>query len=245
MTVLVGIACTDGVLIGSDSATTFGEVSRGGGLNPPSRIFTSSKIVVEDGAVAATSGQVGMGLRFKDVVNEVVIDPHSDLATMRPMRFGGEVAKNWIKDLKQTSASDIPFSALVAANTKDGPTLLELESPNHQPEQLTGEVWHTSQGSGRNTADPLLVLSRRMFSPNGQPDMRTGLFCMCFVLKLTCEIAALGVEGPIHVASLTKDGASKLSREDLEEHEENIEMFIAYGGRFLAPDSSAPTAPGM
>lgn len=66
MTLLIGILCADGVVIGSDSAATLGS----GVLQTP----VQKVHVVNDSVLVATAGNVGLGQRFRHVVAQTAGD---------------------------------------------------------------------------------------------------------------------------------------------------------------------------
>ncbi len=69
MTILVGVKCSDGVVIGADSAVTSAPVL---GMNVMTETG-ASKIEIPFGAeplIAATTGSVGMSLRFFDELSD-------------------------------------------------------------------------------------------------------------------------------------------------------------------------------
>ena len=66
MTLLVGVLCTDGVVIGSDSAATLGS---GVLQSPVKKVY-----VVNDSILVATAGSVGLGQRFRHVVAQAADD---------------------------------------------------------------------------------------------------------------------------------------------------------------------------
>ena len=61
MTVVVGIRCTDGVVIGTDSAMTFGLSAQQLTIEQP---YHSKIDVVENHIIVAGTGHIGLGQRF-------------------------------------------------------------------------------------------------------------------------------------------------------------------------------------
>lgn len=68
MTVVVGIRCTDGVVIGSDSAMTFGRSPQ----HPTIEQFHPNKIdIVGSNIIVTGTGHIGLGQRFTHEVEKV------------------------------------------------------------------------------------------------------------------------------------------------------------------------------
>ena len=64
MTVIVGIRCKDGVVIGTDSAMTFGPSAQQPTIEQP---FHEKIAIVAGHIIVAGTGEIGLGQRFADV----------------------------------------------------------------------------------------------------------------------------------------------------------------------------------
>lgn len=250
MTLVVGILCTDGVVIGTDSAATMGG-SGGPTIEQPLREKVK---VIERQVIVAETGQLGLGQRFEQCVGrcwgrdgfvgESVVD------------VGCLLSRDSIQDFRQTQVNPIQLGALVAFPHKRQPALVEFAWGNFQPEVKTSRSWYVSMGAGQLAADPLLGLVRKVFWGDSPPDLQAGIFAAAMVLTLGCEMAPNGVSAPIQMAVLTRNKkknlyAKKLKSEELQEHIENVdgalEHFRGYSDVLVSRDGGGqhlPRGPG-
>lgn len=252
MTVLVGIRCTDGVVIGSDSAMTFGWSPE----NPTIEQFHPNKVdIVGSNIIVAATGHIGVGQRFTHEVEKV---SNSDVVKNGPAVEAGRILANAaVKNFASTDTPKGRNGALVALPIRGKAELIEFQPADFQPEVKTPAVWYASMGSGQVIADPLLGFVRTAFWKEGVPDLQAGLFAATFVLKLACDMAPVGVSHPLQMAVLRKgkEGrggfrASRLSRDELAEHEESVTGAIDRLGEYRAqlagkdkPDAGPPGPP--
>ena len=231
MTLIVGIRCSDGVVISSDSAMTFG-VGRAHTIVQP---FRQKIEIIDDRVILAGTGSIGLGQRFADAIRESWAS--NALEDLAAVDVGRSLARAAIIDLQQTGATTGAYGALVALPCATGAELIEFASDDFQPEVKADDNWYVSIGSGQPVADPLLGLFRRVFWGDQPPDIRDGLLAATMVLKLACEMAPAGVSAPIHLAMLQHNSAGdyrarRLSREELSEHENNADDAIRYFGTY-------------
>ena len=241
MTVLVGIHCSDGVVIGADSSSTF---AAGPGRNTIEQ--PSEKITVIDGKlIIAGTGAVGLSQRYCAAVESSWRD--RKLVGKSPTDFGKALCQIGLIDFEQTGVKlgNVPFGALVAFPTRVGAQLCELEYGSFQPELKSG-LWYVSMGGGQSVTDPLLGLMRRAFWKDGRPTVEDGIFAVMWALEHAIRLNTGGVNGPPRVAVLRGDSASMLDEERLREHEQNVEAIYDYIGRFpeeLRRPGTASTPP--
>lgn len=219
MTVLVGIKCCDGIVIGSDSSVTFGT---GGGRTIEQ---SARKIeIIEGSIICAGTGQLGLGQRFCHQLGESYrAKKFSDKSAVDTGRLMTEAA---LADFTKTQVIKGQFGALVAFVAKKELNLCEFASDDLQPELKTDQIWYASMGSGQPIADPFLGLMRKVFWKNGMPTLSDGTFIAAWTLQHTIDVNAGGVNGPISLATLQLiDGqpvAKYLTKEQLEQHLENV-----------------------
>ncbi len=231
MTLIVGIRCSDGVVIGSDSAMTFG-VGRAHTIVQP---FRQKIEIINDRVILAGTGSIGLSQRFADTIRESWSS--NALENLAAVDVGRRLARAAIIDLQQTGATPGAYGALVALPCAAGAELIEFASDDFQPEVKADDNWYVSIGAGQPVADPLLGLFRKVFWGDQPPDIRDGVLAATMVLKLACEMAPAGVSAPIHLATLQRDStdgyrARRLSREELSEHENNVDDAIRYFGAY-------------
>ena len=200
MTLLVGIKCKDGVVIGSDSAMLFGMMPNHFTISQ----YTEDKVrVLHDQIIVAGTGHIGLGQRFIFQVAQLYKNGGFSKADNRePVTIGRELSKSAIHDFASTRVPQGQYGALLAFplkyDSKDEVEMIEFQVSDFQPEVKTEHLWYASMGSGQPIADPLLGLVREAYWKDGVPDVKQGLFAATFVLYLACNMAPGGVSEPIN-----------------------------------------------
>lgn len=222
MTVLVGIKCKDGIIIGSDSSATFnsGQIST---------IEQSTKKIeiLHKKIIIAGTGQIGLGQRFCDLVDRGYSG--GKFKAKNGIQMAGEITHLAVENFSYTSASNGGYGALAAFPAGNDIHLCEFAINDLQPELKTAGIWYASMGSGQLIADPFLGLMRQVFWSDGMPSLQDGIFIATWALQHAIDVNAGGVNGPIQLAVLAKDGNARMLLEDeLMEHLENVSGVIAH-----------------
>ena len=251
MTLIVGVKCRDGVVIGTDSALTLGISTQVPTIEQPLR----KKIdIVQNRVIVAGTGQFGLGQRFVAQVDHYW--PTSANRNLSAIEIGKRLSKAALDDFAETNMGPGAYGALVALPCQKSFELIEFALADFQPEVKTEDYWYASMGSGQAVADPLLGFMRHTFWGDSPPSRQDGVFAVTMVLTLGCQMATLGVAPPIQMAVLRKDEKGKLlarriSEEELLEHETNVGSAIKYFRRYPSilqePQESSrelPQAPG-
>ncbi|MEH6676590.1 hypothetical protein [Phenylobacterium sp.] len=233
MTSIVGLHCIDGVVLGADSAVTFG--SAGGQVSTIEQNTTQKLRLVGDRFILAGTGQVGLMQRFHSVLEKSVLagdfaEPES------PIEYGKRLAEIGIRDFRQTYIDRVNFSAFVAGSASGQPFLCELDGDSgFQPEMKeASDLWYVSAGIGQTITDPFLALMREVFWQDGPPSLRGGIFTALWALKHVCKLNAGGIGYPIRIAVLEKEtgNARMLAPEELAEHDNVVEAAMKHLGDF-------------
>lgn len=220
MTVLVGIRCKDGIVIGSDSSATSTM-----GQFPLIEMPTKKIDLINDKIIVAGTGQVGLGQRFKSVVEkawEQKVFQHDHI------EVGKQLSQRAIADFAFTQANKGQFGALVAFTCKDKqPHLCEFSTNDFQPEfKEISRLWYVAMGSGQALAEPFIAFVRDVFWEKDIPNIQDGIFAAYWTLAHTIQLNAGGINGPISIATLRcVDGsfqAKVFDEEELAEHKDNI-----------------------
>src|ERR1700694_4369062 len=126
MTAIIGVPCTDGVVVGTDSSATF----TSGNLRTIEQP-TEKLDIIADCIVIAGTGQIGLGQRFKRIVEQA----------WKSNRFRGDPIEVWrqlsaeaIQFFAQTQVPQGQYGAVVAFPMAKQPHLCEFASTNFQPE---------------------------------------------------------------------------------------------------------------
>lgn len=218
MTVLVGVRCTDGVVIGADSAAT----SAAGNVSLLK--LASEKIVIVGGRViVAGTGQIGLGQRFADVVKQA---HDNKLFQKSAVDLARQLSALGCQDFASTSANRGSYGALVGAPVEDQGQLIEYAVADFQPELKNGKIHFVAMGSGQMLAEPFMSFVDRTFWKSKTPDVKTALFGVHWALAHTIKCAPGGVGDPICLATLTKGNngwkAEIVSEEVLQEQQEHM-----------------------
>lgn len=234
MTSIVALRCSDGVVIGADSAVTFGS---SGGRVLTIEQHTSQKIrIIGNRVILAGTGQVGLMQRF-----HAALERESDASTFDSIETGIEFGKKLsdigLRDFNDTNLRNIEFSAFVAFVAGGQPYLCELDGDSHfQPElKEPTDLWYVSSGIGQQITDPFLALLREAFWSEGPPNLRGGIFTALWALKHVCKINAGGIGDPVNIAVLDQNAgnvARMLTAEELAEHDNVVEGAMKHLGSF-------------
>lgn len=252
MTVLVGVRCTDGVVVGADSIAT-------SAMGPSGLIqIPTDKIkIVGDRVIVAGTGAVGLGQRFTNIVDH----QWSTKAFQKPCWdcLKGITAAA-VNDFNSTGTPrsqqyGFGFGAMVAAPLDDDAKLVEFAISDMQPELKDGKINFVSMGSGQALADPFLAFAGRVLWGDDKPDVATAMFGVLWTLSHTITLAPGGVGGAARIAVLQRQKGSWKARllEDAElqeqsEHIQQIEQRISDYPRAVFRDAQTvplPTPPTL
>lgn len=243
MTVLVGIKCKDGIVIGSDSSATFGA-----GQFSTIEQATKKIEVLHNKIIVAGTGQVGLGQRFCDQIEKSFAA--SAYKGLNGIEMSTKMANLCISDWAQTAATKGQYGALVAYPAKNDIHLCEFATQDFQPEHKTTHMWYASMGGGQLIADPFLGLMRNVFWEDGIPNLQDGIFIATWAIQHAIDVNAGGVGGAIQMAILTNERGNAVARmltsAELAEHLENVSGAVTYlrsYGKTSPPSVVIPAAP--
>ena len=223
MTIIVGIRCTDGVVIGTDSAMTFGPTQQ----SPTIEQTLRRKIdIIGERHILAGSGEIGLGQRFAQQVTALLnVNAFKD---KNPVQQATMIAQAAVSDFKSTSVAPGHYGALFAMPHGNRAELVEFAAKDLQPEVKSDQNWYASMGSGQFIADPLLGFVRAALWGDDPPKRQDGVFAAYLVLHLVCKMAPVGIAPPIQMAVLHPDPGKRgqlrarlLPEDELLEHEES------------------------
>lgn len=230
MTVLVGILCQDGVVIGADSSAT----SASGGI-PTIEQKTHKLHLIDSKVIVAGTGAMGLGQRFQHIVETqwnsgLFKNKTSDAVTILCRETLLNFGNTGIQQPK------IQYGALCAFPSNGALHLCEFEANTFQPELKTDKFWYVSMGSGQLIADPFLGFIRRVFWQDTLPTLNEGILAATWALTHTIDLNTGGIKDPINVAVLTKKKtdieARELDEDELLEYKEQIRSLEKYIGNY-------------
>jgi hypothetical protein len=225
--------CGDGVVVGSDGAATFCNISQTRIQQPVRKLS-----IIDGNIIVGASGPIGIGQAYAFEIGRLSKagnfkkNPEKILSDIRAAVWpyvekewkGAEVAGKVIGPQVAQSA----FSyAVVAMSFSDRGSLFQF---NHQcsPEEAAKDLPFIAIGSGQHLADPFLAFLRRIFWPKTLPILPEGILATMWSLEHAILTNAGGVSRPIQIITLSKgkDGkgwaVTELSEEDLGEHRQNM-----------------------
>jgi 20S proteasome alpha/beta subunit len=246
MTILIGVLCEDGIVIGSDSSATFSA-----GQIPTIEQPIKKVYVVANDMIFAGTGPGGLGQRFASILQQVRAKPEFPAADY--LSVAKFISRAAIEDLRFTYSSLGQFGALVAFTCSQQLYLCEFSITDFQPEFKVDEIWFVSMGSGQPIADHFLGLLRRVFFRTSRPRLNEGIWMVTWTLQHAIELNTGGINGPIQIAVLTRKTSGQpitarlYTENDLEEHRNNVEdaeqHLAAYRSILAGRDQTTPPPP--
>lgn len=201
MTAIVGIFCSDGVVVGTDSSST---AVASGGLRTIEHP-TEKLHVINGQIVIAGTGSVGLGQRFQAVVEKAWRDRKMIAFQNGQRQKVTDICRNLssetIDDFIKTKVQHDKFAALVAFPFEGKLVLCEF-SEGFQPELKTEQMWFCSMGITQQMTDPFLALMREIFWPTGQPSVREAMLAVTWTLDHAIAFNTGGVNGPVRIVVL-------------------------------------------
>jgi hypothetical protein len=232
LTLIIGIQCSDGVVVGSDGAATLGT------LGSPTVQQPVKKLSILGGAVIiGVSGPVGLGQRFSGELQ--ALWESKKLSSKKPFEAMTIIRTEFWKHaevefraaqvtapmLGQPALSDALAHTIVAMPVNKEACLFQF-TQQCSPEMATKDLPFIAAGSGQKSADPFLAFLRRLFWKDGPPSIVDGIFAVTWCLEQAIRTNPGGIGNPIQIMTLEKVGGNWSARElgapDLEEHRQNI-----------------------
>ena len=242
MTVLVGILCKDGVVIGADSASTF----VAGTLRTIEQPTTKIEII-SGSIILAGTGAIGMKQRFAHIVEECWAERKFQKDAVTVSTLLSKLARN---NFAETQAPRGTFGALLAFPVHKKLSLCEFDLTDFQPELKTPHMWYVSMGGGQPITDPFLGFIRSIFWTDGKPPVcQDGIFAAVWAIQEAIDLNPGGINGPIRIATLTSNEkgeptARMLEADEIEEHHQNVKGAKAHLRRYReAPAAPIPEPP--
>ena len=226
MTVLIGVLCENGVVIGADSsATSYFPMGSSGQVRTIEQYYEKIEII-DDQVILAGTGSMGLGQRFYEVVKNSWRGGEFKKLNSA-VDYGKRLSVLGINDFQETGLKVGNYGALAAFPTKGTPTLCELSLSDFQPELKTNRLWYVAMGGGQPIADPFLGFIREIFWEEGAPSRQEGVFAVTWVLEHVIDLKPGGVKGPPHIATLFPNSkgiheARLLSPEEISEHQQSV-----------------------
>lgn len=231
MTLIVAFKCSDGIVVGADSAATLGSVGQETVKEIATKLF-----IVRGSLILGVSGPVGLAQRFFQELESMPAPEFQGLARKRAHDASTSISGLFWKHAQveyqraqvvaqamgnRAALDNALHQTLVALRTGADDRLFQF-TETCAPEEATDALPYVSIGSGQQNADPFLAFLRRVFWPGSVPSLHGGIFATLWTLTETIESCPGRVSGPITIAVL-KDGAARfLEAVETEEHKEAV-----------------------
>jgi len=232
VTLIVGIKCSDGVVIGADGAATLGSFGQ-----QTARQSVKKLTILEEQIIVGVSGFTGLSYRLAAEFQALWTDkklsgkkPAEALTIVRDklwaiLKTELEAAATAKQVIGQPAIASAVATTLVALPLMKEACLLQFDAQG-APDIATHDLPFAAIGLGQATADPFLAFLRRVFWPDRSPNWREGVLTVLWTLDHAIKTMPGGVADPVQVAVLRQQDdryrASELTREDLEEHRQAI-----------------------
>ena len=219
MTLIIGVKCEDGIVIGADSIVTYGSAIEQ---------EVSDKIEVQSGdVIVAIAGEVGLSQLIKD---ELCYSWDQVKKERRKSNIMTAISQAMLLQIlpamERANLGEQDFGgcdSMIALPFVDSPILLAYTRVA-DPIEITIDATFASIGSGAFQADPFLAFVKRTFWHDQAPrNTSEGIFGVLWTLDHVAKVnAGLGIGGRSRIAVLRKQGedwkAVKLSDDHLAEH---------------------------
>lgn len=228
MTLLVGVLCSNGVVIAADHQATHG------GMGQQTVGQSVTKVQVINGeALYATSGHKGLGQQLHAIVERKQPEFKNQgyaanivklQEAVRPIVDPAfQTARHAAGVLGNAAAGDCICGGLLAAGFKDGMKLIEI-TPQVAVEYMTADMPFISMGSGKASADPFLGFLRKVFWPTTLPTLQEGALAAYWTIQHAIDMKVAGVGFGVDIFAVEPSDKSCKAREledaELAEHAE-------------------------
>lgn len=264
MTLIVGVKCSDGIVVGADSTATY---STQLGQQSTIRQDTITKLhIASEKLVVGVSGPVSLSQFYGDEVDAYlrakgfkiawrnVADAKTDLA----QKFWKHAGPMWEKagivsrTVGPAAMVECNHASAVAFAIEETPHLIQF-STQCNGEEVTQELPFVAIGSGQPPADTFLAFIRRIFWPSGLPSLTDGQVATIWTLDEVIKSTPGGIGGEVKVVVLKKSAKGHwkcefLSDEEMDTHRRMIAdvengMLEAMRPKLEAPPTPIPEPP--
>jgi 20S proteasome alpha/beta subunit len=232
MTLIIGIKCTDGVVVGSDGAATFGAMGQ-----HTVKQATKKLEILDSAVIVGVSGAIGLGQRILGEVQTLWQQkklsgkkPHEAMTELRNVMVAHVSSEMQMAQLSKNVIGNAGImgalcTTIIALPVSKEPCLFQFDQ-NCSPEKASSNLPFVAIGSGQTIADPFLAFIRRIFWKSSLPSIQEGVFSALWTLRHAIETNPGGISDPTQIAVLEKANgawlAHELSKDEAQEHEEAI-----------------------
>ena len=240
MTVLVGVKCKDGIVIGADSMAT-------SAMGPHSLMQTTSNdkiVTVGERMLLASTGAVGLGQRLQGVVQELW---DNKKLQGNCLECSALISRGALENFASTRVpmrqhDGLGFGALLGIVANGEAHLVEFGVTDFQPEIKEKKISYVAMGSGQMLAEPFLAFVNRVLWKEEVPDVELAKMGVFWVLDHTIKLAPGGVGAPIMLATI-KGGGTKWKASVTRETQEQAQYISELENSISAQEPVAAAQP--
>jgi 20S proteasome alpha/beta subunit len=231
VTLLVGVLCADGVVLGADSGATSGALGQQHVMVPMSKVE-----VVRDSGLIAVSGPVGLGQRLTGEFERMLKAglpglPYKVMTDLRDV-FWKQMKPEWEAanvahgSIGNAAIASVLSTTLLAMNVGGAAHLFCFDQQG-APEEITAKMPVVSAGSGQHNADVFLAFLRGVYWDDGRaPTLDEGVFTALWALEQCIQISPGSLQGPARIFTLVLEAGKPVARQvpeaELQEHRQAI-----------------------
>lgn len=233
MTVIIGLKCSEGIVLGADGAATLGTMGLRTIVQPTIKLS-----LIETKAIFGFSGPVGLSQLFYDracttcrAIQDIGLPEVCRRlrdSFLQDANISFQVAALARSVVGVVAAENIASQTLIALAVQGQPELIQFDY-QCLPEWTTNELPFVSIGSGEAIADPFLAWIRFVFWRRRLPTLAEGRFAVYWTLTHAIRTAPGGIGPPIQMAALERKQdsvtARELSEAELKEHDVAISEY--------------------
>jgi ATP-dependent protease HslVU (ClpYQ) peptidase subunit len=260
MTLIVGVKCTDGIVIGADSAATYTTQL---GQQQTIRQETATKLhITLNKVVIGVSGPIAFSQCYGDEIDSYIRSTGSKVTWKNVQEAKTKITELFWKHARPaweraetvakvvgpgTAISECNHSSAAAFAIGDEAHLLQFTT-QCQAEEVTQDLPFMTLGSGQVTADPFLAFIRRIFWPDSLPGLLDGQVATVWTLDQVIKINPGGVGGEVQIVVLKKDEkghwrCDNLSSEEINNHRQYIADIERRMREAVTPKAEPPPIP--
>jgi len=261
VTLIIGIKCQDGIVLGADGAATF--------VTPTLQQTTVQQVrkirCIKGRLAIASAGPWGLGQHYAGALEQLwtnnglsVSMPHEAMAAIKaafwphyePAHKTAE-AMAALNSLRNLALVNSMTSALIAMQIKKSVHIFLVDETCTVCE-LEGSPYFMALGSGQPVAEPFLSFLSRVFWDQKQPTVSQGIFAIVWTLDYAIRCGTYGLGNPKQLVTFLKQSSGKYETHEIEDSElmehmqaiDSIEKYLAkYPPRPAEAAEPAPTPP--
>ncbi len=230
MTLIVGILCSDGVVLAADGAATYAVMGQQTVQQP------MKKLQLRGGnLIVGVSGPGSLAQRFTGEIERLWAAEQQNLAGQAPDQVGVRIRQvivpHILQEMQMAQVAMGVVGQVARANALSGTLVALTLAAGHQlfqfdqqgsPEYATAHSPFLSVRRGPLTPDPFLAFIRRLFWPDRQPTLQEGLFAAHWTVRHGITTSPGGIAEPIQIATLQNGTVRELTEAEIDEQETAI-----------------------